>query len=69
MRGNRADFFPTEGECGQYPREAARFKLIGPAEMAALGLERAWYEHAPMVEPIEALRVDIAGIMTETARA
>jgi transposase len=53
----------------QYPREAARLKLIGPAEMAALGLESAWYENHHMSAEVDALRAEVADATPETARA
>jgi transposase len=53
----------------QYPREAARLKLIGPAEMAALGLESAWYEQHRMSAAVDELRVEIVHSTFDVARA
>jgi transposase len=53
----------------QYPREAARLKLIGPAEMAALGLEAGWYEHHAMATTVDELRAEVADMAAAAVRA
>lgn len=53
----------------QYPREAARLKLIGPAEMAALGLDDARYEHHAMATAVDELRAEVADMAAAAVRA
>jgi transposase len=53
----------------QYPREAARLKLIGPAEMAALGLEAERYEQHAMATAVDELRAEVAEMAALAVRA
>jgi hypothetical protein len=53
----------------QYPREAARLKMIGPAEMVALGLDDARYEHHAMATAVDELRAEVADMAAAAVRA
>jgi transposase len=53
----------------QYPVEAARLRLIGPKEMAALGLVGDYYSTHPMAYAVGALQADVIAMAAAAARA
>jgi transposase-like protein len=56
---HKADIAKVRAFAAQYPQEATRLKLIGPAEMAARGLEAEWYERHSQVALIEDLQGEV----------